>query len=122
MKVALVINKDNKVASNHTEDIVAFLRSNSIDCDILINDYGSIFNEKGRAIHQSSLNQNSYDYFLVLGGDGTLLSTTRALYQADIPFLGINLGRLGFLTALEKQDILSGLQELLEGKYNIQSR
>ncbi|MEI7883981.1 MAG: NAD(+)/NADH kinase [Clostridia bacterium] len=122
MKVALVINKDNKAADNHTEDIIAFLHEHDISCDILINDYGSIFNKKGRAIQQSSLNQNSYDYFLVLGGDGTLLSTTRALYQADIPFLGINLGRLGFLTALEKRDILLGLQELLDGKYNIQAR
>ena len=38
------------------------------------------------------------DLFLVIGGDGTMIASIRELHEYEIPFLGINLGRVGFLT------------------------
>ena len=53
---------------------------------------------------------------MVLGGDGTLIGSIRSLYYLKIPFLGINLGTVGFLTDLSTNKI-EGLNEILKGNY-----
>ncbi len=56
------------------------------------------------------------DLILVLGGDGTMIGSIRSLYDLKIPFLGINLGTVGFLTDLSINKI-ERLKEILNGKY-----
>ena len=58
----------------------------------------------------------SSDLILVLGGDGTMIGSIRSLYDLKIPFLGINLGTVGFLTDLSKNKV-EGLNEILKGNY-----
>jgi NAD+ kinase len=52
------------------------------------------------------------DFVIVLGGDGTLLSTARSVARAGIPILGINLGSLGFLTEVRQQEIEQALADV----------
>jgi len=52
------------------------------------------------------------DFVIVLGGDGTLLSTARSVARAGIPILGINLGSLGFLTEVRQQEIEKALADV----------
>jgi NAD+ kinase len=59
---------------------------------------------------------------LTLGGDGTFLAGARAAAPRSIPLLGVNLGRLGFLTELEEDQLESGLARFLEGKYRVEER
>ena len=59
----------------------------------------------------------SFDLVLTLGGDGTLLGTARELARRSIPVVGINMGRLGFLTAVAPGDMEKGVAALLEGHY-----
>jgi NAD+ kinase len=56
------------------------------------------------------------DFVIVLGGDGTLLSTARGVAQADIPILGVNLGSLGFLTEVKQEEIEHALEEVDAGR------
>jgi len=59
---------------------------------------------------------------IVLGGDGTLLQAAADLVDMDIPFLGINLGTLGFLAEVNVSGISEALDQLIKGKYEIEKR
>ena len=59
---------------------------------------------------------------LVLGGDGTMLSVNRLVAQAGIPVLGINLGSLGFLTEVNKEEIYTAVEEMLSGRCVLEER
>lgn len=65
---------------------------------------------------------DSCDYLVCLGGDGTFLKAARKIYMKQIPIMGINLGNLGFLTEVEKNNIDTAVEQLLEGKYETEKR
>jgi NAD+ kinase len=62
------------------------------------------------------------DLVLTLGGDGTFLAGARVAAPRSIPLLGVNLGRLGFLTELDEHQLESGLVRFIEGHYRIEER
>jgi NAD+ kinase len=62
------------------------------------------------------------DFFIVLGGDGTLLSVARAMGSKQLPILGVNLGSLGFLTDVAVKNLYSSLEAISEGEVLIDSR
>ncbi|MGB5107606.1 MAG: NAD(+)/NADH kinase [Candidatus Zixiibacteriota bacterium] len=62
------------------------------------------------------------DIIISMGGDGTLLATSRDIGAADTPILGINLGSLGFLTQVSADEVETRLNEIIAGKYRIESR
>jgi len=61
------------------------------------------------------------DLLLCLGGDGTMLHNSKLAARSGIPMLGINLGHMGFITELERDDI-EKLQDVLEGRYTVENR
>jgi NAD+ kinase len=64
----------------------------------------------------------SVDLVLTLGGDGTLLRGARFLGASPVPILGINLGRLGFLTAAGGDELESAVRRVASGDYQIEER
>lgn len=62
------------------------------------------------------------DLVLCLGGDGTLLSVVRFLGERSVPVLGINLGGLGFLTAISSDDIDAAMDVVVAGGYRVEER
>ncbi len=62
------------------------------------------------------------DIAISIGGDGTFLRTAGATVYNNIPVLGINTGRMGFLTDVEPSTITSAIEELLNGNYHIEER
>ena len=62
------------------------------------------------------------DLVIAVGGDGTMLHAARLAYQADVPLLGVNRGRLGFLADVGPADLQSNLDEILAGRFQRDSR
>ena len=78
-----------------------------------------------RELPQELLHDNLFldiDLAVVIGGDGTLLHVARRMAETNIPVVGINLGRLGFLTDIPQADMLSEIDEILAGNYEIEKR
>jgi len=64
----------------------------------------------------------SLDLLVTLGGDGTLLRGARMVAPHGIPVLGINLGRLGFLTSISPEEMEEGLRAIIEGRISLDER
>ncbi|NOQ17379.1 MAG: NAD(+) kinase [Methyloprofundus sp.] len=62
------------------------------------------------------------DLLLALGGDGTFLSAARVAAGCNIPLIGINLGRLGFLVDISPNELIEKLNEILQGAYRKEKR
>jgi NAD+ kinase len=62
------------------------------------------------------------DMVVVMGGDGTLLSAARAIRGREIPLFAVNLGSLGFLTAITKDDLIPELARALRGEHSVAKR
>ncbi len=69
----------------------------------------------------SSLARN-VQLLVVCGGDGTMLRVVREMHGATTPLFGINVGRLGFLTAVPSQQIREAFAKIFSGEYSIESR
>ena len=62
------------------------------------------------------------DLIIAVGGDGTFLAASRAAADFEIPLLGVNLGRLGFLTDISPEQLLKHLEQILLGHYKTEQR
>lgn len=62
------------------------------------------------------------DFLICIGGDGSMLQAITKVNDSGVPILGINTGRLGFLTSLQKESLNKGLQALWDKKYSLIER
>jgi NAD+ kinase len=62
------------------------------------------------------------DLVIVMGGDGTLLSAARAIRGREIPLFAVNLGGLGFLTAITKEEVMPELDRAIRGEHVVAKR
>ena len=80
-------------------------------------------NITGTRIEESGLPMaETIDLAVVVGGDGTMLHVARSLASYALPMIGINLGRLGFLTDLSADRMHEGMDELLRGEFTVDER
>lgn len=125
LKIALLTNYNINEKANAAMAVANRLLRE--DCKILI----AAFNkEKLVRMHKSREEfcylpidsvYNEADLLIVLGGDGTILEAGRRAAQRDIPILGINLGRLGYMAELELSE-LEMLGRLFTGEYTLEER
>jgi NAD+ kinase len=65
--------------------------------------------------------ESACDLVVALGGDGTLLAVARTL-APGVPILGVNVGNLGFLTEISRSDLYPALEQVLAGRFRLESR
>ncbi|BAJ62085.1 MULTISPECIES: NAD(+)/NADH kinase [Anaerolinea] len=68
------------------------------------------------------LQAKDFDLLIALGGDGTMLRAGHLCAPLGIPVLGINMGRVGFLTEIRKEEWQQGMDLLLQGRYRLEER
>ena len=65
---------------------------------------------------------DDFDYLISIGGDGTFLESIMFLKNFDIPVIGLNSGRLGFLANISKEEISVAIQSIIRGEYKLDKR
>ena len=78
--------------------------------------------EEDLRCYLAEIPQKKPDIAFIFGGDGTLIHASRVLALYHIPIIGVNLGKLGFLTAVEPNNLESSLVKLMEGNYLLEDR
>jgi len=124
MKIALFISRKNQLSVDCCIEIINLLGA---DNDISIDQaYKSYFSEdilsKVSFFDSSKKIETNHDFLFSIGGDGTILRSITYIKDSGIPILGINTGRLGFLTGLQKESLRKGLELLKNNKYQIVKR
>jgi NAD+ kinase len=66
--------------------------------------------------------KSSFDFIITMGGDGTILSAVTIVRDSNIPIIGINTGRLGFLATVQKEEIESAINALINKDFLIKER
>lgn len=109
------------------KDIFVFFNRNGVELviekkflEILYKE--EIVNKKYNTFASHEDLDSSFDILISIGGDGTILRATTFVRDSGIPILGVNAGRLGFLAKVQKENIESFLQIVLEKKYTISER
>ena len=78
-------------------------------------------NTSSKLLSAGDIVSNS-DLLIAIGGDGTILNCSRIYGSKGVPLLGINLGKLGFLSDIAPNDVTTSLVEVINGKYLTDSR
>ena len=121
MKISIVPNREKDVGLHYTSELLSIIKA--FDSDVVLSDeFSSLSALNGRIqfVPEEKVYQN-VDFLIVLGGDGTIMRAARRAALKDIPLLGINLGRLGYLAELEKNE-LNMIESLIRGNYKIEER
>jgi len=126
MKAAIYGIEFQKVVIPYVEQLFKLLRSRNVEIWVFedFDSFLSTFMECGsRNRYRDRYDLPSdIDFMLSLGGDGTMLSAVSILRDSEIPITGINLGRLGFLASINKDNIEQALNLLLSREYSIEKR
>ncbi|WP_136466132.1 NAD kinase [Flagellimonas onchidii] len=88
--------------------------------DQLVSEHISSFNYS--TFSQNSGLDSSFEMFISFGGDGTMLRAVTYVKDLGIPIVGVNTGRLGFLSTFKKEDVRKVVTEFTKGNYTIEER
>ncbi len=106
----------NDVIQETLTNMVNFLIKENITA-LLEEETAESFNSQALPTINRHQLKGQCDLIIVIGGDGSLLSAAQAAVEADVPVLGINRGRLGFLTDILPSELETKVGEVLSGKY-----
>ncbi len=100
--------------------LLEWLRERSIEA-FIDKETGAIMDTKEHCLTRNQM-PGQTDLLIVLGGDGTLLATARALNRKLVPILAVNLGGLGFLTGVTREELYPTLEMVLAGTHTSDCR
>jgi len=126
MKVGIFGQSNNENTIKYVQELVDLCRQHNVSI---------VFEENFfKSFHQLADHKNvetfsgyddlnrDLDYFFSVGGDGTFLRSITFIRDLEIPVIGINTGRLGFLANIQKDNIQSSFEQILKGQFIVQKR
>ena len=121
MKIAAIVSKPAKPElAAIVPEAIGWLEARGYR--IYVDQQTSAYAAHEPAVNRAELAGCAPEFVLVLGGDGTLLSAARAIGEAQIPLLAVNLGSLGFLTEVRLEDLYTTLEAVTEGRCPVETR
>ena len=119
--IGLIGRLDSESTQDSMRRLADFLGYRDIDV-LLDEETASVLPQNDLPIVSRDVLAESCDLIIVVGGDGSLLAAARSFAGTDIKVLGINRGRLGFLTDIRPDEIEYKVEEVLEGQYVVEER
>ncbi|NNC96387.1 MAG: NAD kinase [Chitinophagales bacterium] len=128
MKVAVYGRSSNEKVLNFLINLLGKLEDLNIDYTLYepfykhFKDHNALITHDPEVFNTHMEIRKDVDYIFSLGGDGTLLHTLEFVNDSGIPILGINLGRLGFLSSITTDELDLAMQAILKGNYVIEKK
>ncbi len=119
-KIGLISNNKNLKAIKIAKQIYDYLTDKGIKILLLAKDSMPV-KYKLPAVSVSDIS-TEIDLLISVGGDGTFLRAARYCFKKQIPIMGINVGKLGFLAEIDIKDFKNSLDKFLSGDYQIDER
>ncbi len=127
MKIALFGMSPNPSSMPYIQQLIRKLEE--VNCEIMVYEpyfksieSGITFNAPNQLFNTHDDLLGKVDYLLSIGGDGTFLDTVKLVRDSGVPVLGINLGRLGFLSSISKDEISSAIEALVNKDFKLVPR
>ncbi|MFZ3170718.1 MAG: NAD(+)/NADH kinase [Carboxydocellales bacterium] len=118
--IGLVVNEEKAGALKTGQEMVKWLEAKGVQ--VYLTQKRLSQEDFGKLIWSKDSEEPQLDFIIVLGGDGTLLQSARAVAKSGIPILGVNFGQLGFLTEIDTGEVYPALEKLLAGDYQLEER
>lgn len=127
MKVAVFGRFYNETTTTSVERLFDYLLKKNADAYIETEFFNIIKSKSPNFDHYKYFKtfdtlDKSFDFLVSVGGDGTILRAIVFVKDMDIPIVGINTGRLGFLATIQVNQIENAIQNIIDGKYKISER
>jgi NAD+ kinase len=119
-KIGIVSKPKKAEIREIVPQLVEWLQERDIEVSI-DKETGAILESTEKCLTRNEL-PGKVDLLVVLGGDGTLLAAARALYRHEVPIFAVNLGDLGFLTVITRDELYPALEGVLSGNYRSERR
>ncbi|MEJ5226636.1 NAD(+)/NADH kinase [Thermodesulfovibrio sp.] len=115
--VSILYKENDNLAINNALKVQDWLKERGSECNLFhsVGEFSTFSHSEIETIHSS-------DALIVLGGDGTMLAVSRIVGGRKIPIIGINMGNLGFITEIPRENLIECLNEIFSGKYEIEER
>lgn len=127
MTIAVYARSTKDNLSKYLEEIHAYFQKENVELIVyepfyrFLQAHTGINLEVGFFSNSEELIKKAF-YLICLGGDGTMLEAVSLVRKSGIPVLGVNTGRLGFLSPVNKDDLQGALQKLLREKFTLDKR
>ena len=127
MKIAVYGPLYNERSKSTIKILIEYLKNRSVEVFFEKDFYESVLKISNIDIESFRCDtfkilDNSFDLLISIGGDGTILRAITYVKDLNIPIVGINTGRLGFLATIPMNTVEKALDEIFEGNYRISKR
>ncbi len=120
-KIGLIGRPGHAGVVDSLHRLLAFLLSRDMEI-VLDQETGKLVPGHGQQEFSRASLSRHCDLVIVVGGDGSILNAAQSVASENVPVIGVNRGRLGFLTDVSPDDIEQKLAEVLAGNYSVESR
>jgi len=122
MRIALYSRKRDEEEQRFLRTVVEYLLQQNFEVLAHRNCQLEDYPVKIFATHENVLTSLPIDFMISVGGDGSFIDAANLVGDLNIPLVGINTGRIGFLSGIKKDNFRDCIQYLLEKKYSIEKR